>query len=55
MVQADASVSVVTTDLAFWELEDYECFSGKIWEGGSIQISNESQQPIQAINSESLY
>ena len=55
VVQADTSASVATVDPTYQEFEDYECFSGKIWEGGVIKISNERQQPIQAINSESLF
>ena len=55
LVHADESVSIATADIVFWELEDFECFSGKSWEGGFIKTSNESQQPIQAIDSESLF
>ena len=55
LVRADESVSITTADSVFWELADFECFSGKLWEGGFIKISDESQQPIQAIGSESLF
>ena len=55
LVRADKSVSIATVDLVYWELEDFECFSSKLWEGGFIKISDESQQPIQAIGSESLF
>ena len=55
LVHADESVSIATADLVFWELEDFECFSHKLWEGGFIKIINESQQPIQAIGSENLF
>ena len=55
VVHADESVSIATADLVFWELEDFECLSGKTWEGGFIRINNEGQQPIQAISSESLF
>ena len=51
LVHADDSVSIATIDLVYWELEDFKCFSGKLWEGGFININDESQQPIQAINS----
>ena len=37
------------------ELEDFECFSSKLWKGGFIKVNDESQQPIQAIGSESLF
>ena len=38
LVHADDSVSIATTDPMYWELEDFECFSGKQWEGGFIRI-----------------
>ena len=46
LVLADDSVSIATADPMYWELEDFECFSSKLWEGGFIKISNEGQQPI---------
>ena len=55
MVRADTSVSVATADPAYWEFEDYECFFGRLWEGGVIKINDERQQPIQVIGSESLF
>jgi hypothetical protein len=55
LVRADESVSIATADPVFWELGDFECFSGKSWEGGFIKISNESQQSMQAISSKSLF
>ena len=55
LVHADDSMSIATADPMYWELEDFECFSSKLWEGGFIKINNESQQPIQAIISESLF
>ena len=55
LVRADESVSIAIADLVYWELQDFKYFSGKLWEGGFIKISNESQQPIQAIGSESLF
>ena len=51
LVRADESMSIATTDLVYWELEDFDCFSGQLWEGGFIKISNEGQQSIQAIGS----
>ena len=50
LVRADESVSIITADPAYWELEDFECFSRKLWEGGFIKISNESEQLIQAVS-----
>ena len=55
LVRADESMSIATADPVYWELEDFECFSGKLWEGGFIKICNEGQQPIQATDSESLF
>ena len=43
VVPADTSVSVATVDPAYWEFEDCECFSGKVWEGGVIKINDERQ------------
>ena len=43
LVRADESVSIATTDPVFWELEDFECFSGKLWNGVFIKINDESQ------------
>ena len=55
VVRADESMSITTTDPMFWELGDFECLSGKTWEGGFIRINNEDQQPVQAIGFESLF
>ena len=55
LVHADDSVSIAIADPMFWELEDFECFLGKQWEGGFIRIIDEGQQPIQAVGSESLF
>ena len=55
LVHADESISIATTNLVFSELGDFECFSGKTWGGGFIRINNEGQQPVQAIDSESLF
>ena len=46
LVHAYDSVSIATADPMYWELEDFECFFGKLWEGGFIKINDESQQPI---------
>ena len=43
MVRADESVSIATADPVFWELGDFECLSGKTWEGGFTRINNEGQ------------
>ena len=55
LVRADESVSIATADLVYWELEDFECFSGKLWEGGFIRVNDESQQLIQAVGSKNLF
>ena len=43
LVHADDSISIARADPMYWELEDFECFSGKPWEGGFIRINNEGQ------------
>ena len=53
LVHADDSVSIA--DPMYWKLEDFECFSGKQWEGGFIRINDEGQQPIRAVGCESLF
>ena len=55
LVHADDYVSIATVDPLYWELEDFERFPGKLWEGGFIKINDESQQPIQAVGSKSLF
>ena len=55
LVCANESVSIAIADLVFWELGDFESFSDKLWEEGFIKITNESQQPMQAISSGSLF
>ena len=55
LVHANDYVSIAIADPMYWELEDLECFSSKLWEGGFIKVNNESQQPIQAVGSESLF
>ena len=54
LVHADESVSIATADPVFWELGDFECSSGKLWERGFIRINDESQQSIQAASFENL-
>ena len=51
----EISVSIAIANPVYWELEDFECFFGKLWEGGFIKINDEGQQLIQAIGSESLF
>ena len=55
LVHADESMSIATINLVFWELADFKCFSGKLWEGGFIRVNDESQQPIQAVRFEILF
>ena len=43
LVHADDSMSIAIADLMYWELEDFEYFSGKRWEGGFIRINDEGQ------------
>jgi hypothetical protein len=55
LVYVDDYVSIATSDPMYWELEDFECFFGKVWEGGFIRINNEGQQLIRAVGSEGLF
>ena len=55
VVHANESMSIAIADLVFWELGDFKCLFDKSWEGGFIRINNEGQQPVQAIDSESLF
>ena len=55
LVHADESMSIATADPVFWELGDFERFSSKTWEGGSLKSAMKSQQPMQAIGFESLF
>ena len=55
LVHADESVSIATADPVFWELVDFECFSGKLWKGGFIKVNNESQQLIQSVGFRNLF
>jgi len=43
LVHADDSISIATADSMYWELEDFECFSSKLWEEGFIKVNDESQ------------
>ena len=52
---ADDSMSIATANLMYWELEDFECFSSKRWEGGFNRINDEGQHPIRAVASKSLF
>ena len=55
LVHADDYVSIATVDPMYWELEDFECFSSNLWEGGFIKVNDESQPPIQVVGFESLF
>ena len=55
LVHADDSMSIAIVDPMYSELEDFECFSCKRWEGGFIRINDEGQQPIRAVSSKSLF
>jgi hypothetical protein len=55
IVHADDSVSVATAEPAYWEYDNVDCFSGKVWEVGPVNALNEDQQPIQAVGSNSNF
>ena len=37
MVRADEIMSIATADPIYWELEDFKCFSSKLWKGASLR------------------
>jgi hypothetical protein len=51
VVQADDSVSVDNVEPAFSEYQGIDCFSGKDWGGGPVELVSSDQQPIQALGS----
>lgn len=54
VVPADDTVDVASID-AYWDFEDFECFSGREDYGDFISTSNEDQQPIKTFGSESNF
>jgi hypothetical protein len=55
LVQADDSVSVANVELAFWEYQGIDCFSGKDWGEGLVEPVSSDHQPIQAVGSYSNF
>jgi hypothetical protein len=55
VVQADDSVSVANVELAFWEYQGIDCFSGKYWGEGPVEPVSSDQQLIQAVDSYSNF
>jgi endoglucanase Acf2 len=55
IVQADDSVSVSNVDPAFWEYQGIDCFSGKAWGEGPVELVSSDQQPIEAVGSYSNF
>ena len=55
VVHADDSVSVAATESTYWEYEGVDCFSGKLWKEGPVNVFSEGQQPIQAVGSHSNF
>jgi hypothetical protein len=55
IVHADDSVSVAATEPTYWEYEGVDCFSGKVWKEGPVNVFSEGQQPIQAVGSHSNF
>jgi hypothetical protein len=55
VVQANDSVSVDNVKPAFWEYQGIDCFSGKDWGQGSVELVSSDQQPIQAVGSYSNF
>jgi hypothetical protein len=45
VVQADDSVSMANVELAFWEYQGIDCFSGKDWGEGPVEtVSNDKSR-----------
>jgi hypothetical protein len=55
VVQVDDSVSIANVEPAFWEYQGINCFSGKDWGEGHVELVSSDQQPIQAIGSYSNF
>jgi hypothetical protein len=55
VVHADDSVSVAATEPAYWEYDGVDCFSGRVWEEGPVNVFNMDQQLIQAVGSQSNF
>jgi hypothetical protein len=55
IVQADDSVSVATSEPAYWEYDGQDCLSGKVWKEGPVNVFNRDQQPIRAVGSDSNF
>jgi hypothetical protein len=55
VVQVDDLVSVANMELAFWEYQGIDCFSGKDWGEGPVEPVSSDQQPIQAVSSYSNF
>ena len=55
VIHADDSVSVAAAEPAYWEYDGVECFSGRVWEEGPVNVFSRDQQPIQAVGSHSNF
>jgi hypothetical protein len=55
VIQADDSMSVANVEPAFWEYQGIDCFSGKDWGEGPVELVSSDQQPIQAVGSYSNF
>jgi hypothetical protein len=55
IIKADDSVSVAASEPAYWEYDGVDCFSGKIWKEGPVNIFHQDLQPIQAVGSVSNF
>jgi hypothetical protein len=43
VVQADDSVSVANVEPAFWEYQGIDCFSGRDWGEGPVELVSSDQ------------
>jgi hypothetical protein len=55
VVHADDSVIVESMEPAYWECDGIDCFFGRVWGEGPMNVFNRDQQPIQAVGSQSNF
>jgi hypothetical protein len=48
-------MSVANVEPAFWGYQGIDCFSGKDWGEGPVELVSSDQQPIQAVSSYSKF
>ena len=46
VVHVDDLVGVASMEPAYWDYDGIDCFSGRVWEEGPMNVINRDQQPI---------